>query len=420
MDYLWRGRTGAHCDAELEVDNLRESLRKRNNDLKSARSSKLRWKEGYEEQKRALEDARDESEMKTKQLDSLVVTLHMLNNELQMATNTVVQREHTISQLQTKNQALETTLAQNKALLDTRTRELEMAQAFLTKQETFTEKEIIEQIEALNYEIFQVAIVLSDAWVGKGIHGTVGKPKDESEQSQTVFEEVQSRSTLRIAQIAQSAPQMGDPLFLQIVFQAYLTHVVASLIMRWVFGNPPLEKGMKNVFKALRDAEPPEISGRWRALTHRYTQKAFYKGPAPEISLTDYLVEKLTLCVLCAALDRDHAQIKQTIFQKAGDGLHEVATFALKLNKIIGEEVTASMLSPMVIKGGDVFDARSMEDTFSDRGAKTKVKESVPVMCTTSMGLIRDVIRDDGKLDRAVLLRPKVTLESVLAVLVEK
>lgn len=260
MDYFWRGRTGAHCDAELEVDNLRESLRKRNNDLKSARSSKLRWKEGYEEQKRALEDARDESEMKTKQLDSLVVTLHMLNNDLQMATNTVVQREHTISQLQTKTQALETTLAQNKALLDTRTRELEMAQAFLTKQETFTEKEIIEQIEALNYEIFQVAIVLSDAWVGKGIQGTVERPKDESEQSQTVFKEVQSRSTLRIAQIAQSAPQMGDPLFLQIVFQAYLAHVVASLMLRWVFGNPPLEKGMKNVFYALQDA------GEWPSL----------------------------------------------------------------------------------------------------------------------------------------------------------
>lgn len=415
MDYFWRGRTGAHCDAELEVDNLRESLRKRNNDLKSARSSKLRWKEGYEEQKRALEDARDESEMKTKQLDSLVVTLHMLNNDLQMATNTVVQREHTISQLQTKTQALETTLAQNKALLDTRTRELEMAQAFLTKQETFTEKEIIEQIEALNYEIFQVAIVLSDAWVGKGIQGTVERPKDESEQSQTVFKEVQSRSTLRIAQIAQSAPQMGDPLFLQIVFQAYLAHVVASLMLRWVFGNPPLEKGMKNVFYALQDA------GEWPSLRfHRYTQKVFCKGPAPESSLTDYLVERLTSCVLCAALDRDHAQIKQTILQKAGVGLHEVATLALKLNKIIGEEVTTSMLSPIVIVGGKVFDARSMEDAFSDRGAKTKVKESVPVMCTTSMGLIRNVKRDDGKLDRAVLLRPKVALESVLAVLVEK
>ena len=168
------------------------------------------------------------------------------------------------------------------------------------------------------------------------------------------------------------------------------------------------------------NVEPPEISGRWRALTHRYTQKVFYKGPAPESSLTDYLVERLTSCVLCAALDRDHAQIKQTILQKAGVGLHEVATLALKLNKIIGEEVTTSMLSPIVIVGGKVFDARSMEDAFSDRGAKTKVKESVPVMCTTSMGLIRNVKRDDGKLDRAVLLRPKVALESVLAVLVEK
>ena len=162
--------------------------------------------------------------------------------------------------------------------------------------------------------------------------------------------------------------------------------------------------------------EPPAISGRWRALTHQYTQRAFHQEQTPD-SLTEFLAERLTSCVLCAGLDRDRARIKRVILQKAGDGLREVATFVFRLNKAIGEGITTSMLWPMVIPCGEMFDARSMEDGYGDHDAATKMKESAPVMCTTSIGLMRDLKRDDGKRDRAVLLKPTIALESVLAML---
>ena len=158
--------------------------------------------------------------------------------------------------------------------------------------------------------------------------------------------------------------------------------------------------------------EPPAISGRWRALTHQYTQRAFHQEQTPD-SLTEFLAERLTSCVLCAGLDRDRARIKRVILQKAGDGLREIAAFTFKLNKAIAEGITTSMLLPMVVMGGEMFDIRGMEDGY------TEAKESGPVMCTSSMGLMRDLKRDDGKRDRAVLLRPKVAMESLLAMLVE-
>ncbi|ETW80441.1 hypothetical protein HETIRDRAFT_434550 [Heterobasidion irregulare TC 32-1] len=399
-----------------EVPDLQKQLRKTDDELRRARQHSTDLEERYRKERKALDEAQSK-------LDQSIAILHTREQDLQRAKEIITRREQTISQLQSQTAAIETMLAQNNALLDTRTRELEVAQVFLTKQESFTEKEIIDQIEGLNYEIFQVAIVLSDEWESEEECETDGKLQDrdttktvrnvnEDEQAHAVLEEIRSWSTPRIAEITQLASQIEDPLALQVVFQAYLTHIVASFMSQWQFADHGLNQAMDRIFSALENEEPPAISGRWRALTHQYTQKVFHQEQTPD-SLADFLAETLTSCVLCAGRDRDRARIKHAILQKAGDGLREVATFVFRLNKAIGEGITTSMLLPMVVMGGEMFDVRNMEDGY------TEAKESGPVMCTTSMGLMRDLKRDDGKRNRAVLLKPKVALESVLAMLAE-
>lgn len=237
-----------------EVPDLRKQLQTKDDELRRARRDFTDLEERYRKERKAVDEAQSK-------LNQVVATSRAHEQDLQRAKETIARRDQTIAQLQSQTATIETILVQNNALLDTRTRELEVAQVFLTKQESFTEKEIIDQIEGLNYEIFQVAIVLSDEWESEEEHETDGKRQDrdtaktvrnvvEDEQAHAVFEEIHCWSTLRIAEIAQLASQIEDPLSLQIVFQAYLTHIVASFMSQWQFADHGLNQAMDRIFSA--------------------------------------------------------------------------------------------------------------------------------------------------------------------------
>ena len=240
-----------------EVPDLRKQLQTKDDELRRARQHSTDLEERYRNERKALDEAQSK-------LNQSVAISHAREQDLQRAKEIITRREQTISQLQSQTAAIKAMLVQNNALLDTRTRELEVAQVFLTKQESFTEKEIIDQIEGLNYEIFQVAIVLSDEWESEEEHETDGKLQDrdttktvrnvnEDEQAHAMFEEIHSWSTPRIAEITQRASQIEDPLFLQIVFQAYLTHIVATFMSQWLFVDDGLNQALNRIFTALEN-----------------------------------------------------------------------------------------------------------------------------------------------------------------------
>ena len=128
-----------------------------------------------------------------------------------------------------------------------------------------------------------------------------------------------------------------------------------------------------------------------------------------------HISDSLADVILCAGIHNKHDQMSDTIIRMAGDGISAVVEMSLKLNRMLGEEVTAADIETTWAHAQDVFDAKWMEDEYGSwktYGARRDLK----VLCTTDLGLRRLVKADNevGWVD-TVLIKPKVILEEILS-----
>jgi len=128
-----------------------------------------------------------------------------------------------------------------------------------------------------------------------------------------------------------------------------------------------------------------------------------------------HISDSLADVILCAGIHNKHDQMSDTIIRMAGDRISAVVEMSLKLNRMLGEEVTAADIETTWAHAQDAYDPKWMEDDYGDwktYGARRDLK----VLCTTDLGLRRLVKADNevGWVD-TVLIKPKVILEEILA-----
>lgn len=99
--------------------------------------------------------------------------------------------------------------------------------------------------------------------------------------------------------------------------------------------------------------------------------------------------------------------------------MRRIANAVYKLAKITREEIMSTNFDVVAVEHGQPFDGTEMTDAFEDYGTSLG-----GVLCTTDLGLICSTRKTTGGLgqeqgfvERRVLLRPKVVLESVADVL---
>jgi hypothetical protein len=101
-----------------------------------------------------------------------------------------------------------------------------------------------------------------------------------------------------------------------------------------------------------------------------------------------------------------------------GTQVRRIANAVYKLAKITREEIMSTNFDVVAIEHGQTFDKTEMVDAFEDYGTSIGA-----VLCTTDLGLSCSTRKSAGELgpdeyvDRRLLLRPKVVLESVADVL---
>ncbi|THH07992.1 hypothetical protein EW146_g9134 [Bondarzewia mesenterica] len=448
--------------AELEFERKlfasETALKTKDQQLRNSAQERDVIAEKLRELERKLKKAQEEGEGKTNRIRDLDSQLLAANTsyrssqrELESTRAIVAQHEVTIGQLTTHFEAIRNTHAHTKALLETRTRELAAAQVFLDKEESFTEKEIIDQVRELNYEISQVAVTLADSLEAEALEpiqrNEEQNPGGESEGQETVGEHEQNavkvegqgqRSQAReeevstaieditmqlgpsIAGLLQVVDHTEDPLLLEIVFQSYIANYAQGVTTRWHFGaDTSVDEALGAILTALEEDEPAAISGRWRTLTRRYAQKAFPSEPLMVDPFVHEIARFIASCLLGAGSGRDRATVEATVLERAGEGIREVISLSLKLNKAVGEGITSSMISPIVIEGGEAFDIGSMEESYSDNNGEPngEMMAAPVVMCTTSIGLRKRVQKANGRRETTILLKPQVALETVIIAL---
>ncbi|KAI0319132.1 hypothetical protein OF83DRAFT_1170470 [Amylostereum chailletii] len=336
------------------------------------------------------------------------VRCNSLSRTLQDTQASLRQSENAISQNQRQIHSLQKALEQKTELLDTRSKELSAAQVFLGTQDAYTDTQVMHLVSDLNYEIQQAAVSLADVVVSVGeMDATPQRSIDPA-----VLEMAESIVGDRIIKNLQEANHAEDPLLLELAFQAVLASVSRVVATRWHFGPYPQDP-FEGTFELLFLGGSSRSSLAWRRvwpMAFSVTQVCQRMEPAVHAFVTN-LAYITTLAGFASASDAVEARLTASV----GEKLNDIAVMALSLNKIVGEEVTSSVLSPTIVNPGCLFSTTAMEDAYS---GENPAEEGARALCTTSLGLERRVKKDDGTVETTVLAKPKVALESIVAMLI--
>jgi hypothetical protein len=115
--------------------------------------------------------------------------------------------------------------------------------------------------------------------------------------------------------------------------------------------------------------------------------------------------------VLVIASRGDRSQVKKEIKAKFSDRMASVGNLAFRLNKAVGEEVTSSDLSALLLHPGTRFDPTRMEDAHA--AGKGELVGTGSILCTYRLGLLRRVKVSRNTWDTTTLLKAKIVLDSL-------
>lgn len=168
----------------------------------------------------------------------------------------------------------------------------------------------------------------------------------------------------------------------------------------------------------MRDTEAQAISGRWRALTRGNMPRKQRDEPQLTSLLTTKILSGLVDILLAAGCNASQAELVTALSSKFGDKISFLVTLAVRVNKIVGEDVTSGDLEVLAVPPASLFDPASMEDVYNEASSGTGAR----VLCTTDLGLRKRVrVFMTGEKEKqwalTTLLKPKVALESVVEIM---
>jgi hypothetical protein len=118
--------------------------------------------------------------------------------------------------------------------------------------------------------------------------------------------------------------------------------------------------------------------------------------------------------LLVAGCQGTKMQIRERLAARFGKKMAILATMAVRLNEAIGEEITSCELKVISMPYGVDFCAKTMDDGYDDGKWHGLAPELPQVLCTTELGLQKEVTQYDDKVwQRVVLVKPKIYLDSL-------
>jgi hypothetical protein len=164
--------------------------------------------------------------------------------------------------------------------------------------------------------------------------------------------------------------------------------------------------------------EDQAISGRWRALAHKYARQLLHDESNIWASWQSAMVDAVAHILTAAGCTPDLPQVRELLRSKFGDRMSTIIRLTMRLRQALGEDITSADLEVVWILHGSTFDPATMEDdSGQDTARKGKDQQTDCVLCTTELGLRQSVWigTKDGERSwkQTNLLKSKVTLQSI-------
>ncbi|PBK65398.1 hypothetical protein ARMSODRAFT_1022207 [Armillaria solidipes] len=308
-------------------------------------------------------------------------------------------------ELQRKHDSLERELASTRAALDreqaqreedrnllnTRAAELCDAQTFLTKADKYSVAEVKSMLESLNGEILQLAAMLTD------------DQDDQANQDGAMEDDLDHGTAYRLA-IQRTRVMLGEDwlaLFSgnydkDVVLQSALIGVMvqycAEFIEKW-HCNGSADEMLRDLYQEIWQASTQAVASRWRAMTREKSKYGGDQGGALVENLALFLSDCLRDVLVMAGWSVSNAEHRLT--GAMSERLRIVASFAMELDRAIGEGITSQDLQVYSIVCGSSFDDRFMKADEDGTGS---------IACTCDLGLRTDPILDGVNCHETVAL----------------
>lgn len=139
--------------------------------------------------------------------------------------------------------------------------------------------------------------------------------------------------------------------------------------------------------------------------------------------ITSRIISGLADVLLAAGCTGSTAELTAALAAKFTEKISFLVSLAVRVNKIVGEDVTSGDLEVLAVMPATPFDAASMEDSYDDgTPASSAGGAARRVLCATDLGLRkRTRVAMTGEKEKQweikMLLKPKVALESVVEIM---
>ncbi|KAI0031108.1 hypothetical protein K488DRAFT_87112 [Vararia minispora EC-137] len=245
-------------------------------------------------------------------------------------------------------------------LLARRTTELDAAQNFLPVVDAVTDTHVVGLVQDLNYEIVQVASALAETYGDFPRAGPVSCPFNSAPSM------IRRTRVIEVADILSRLHPDDTTTNLQIILQAFIVNLAASVISSWRFGEPT---GLSEIFLGLR-AEGKK------------TDKSDVQR-----KLTNALAYDIAYAMVFARYEDgpDFGTLKSAVLSQVKRQLNEVVRLVLELNLTIGQRVCDGWMEVDCVAFGKVFDPEEMEVTYGTPITRDVAEETKQVLCTTSL-----------------------------------
>ncbi|KIJ63517.1 hypothetical protein HYDPIDRAFT_91928, partial [Hydnomerulius pinastri MD-312] len=128
--------------------------------------------------------------------------------------------------------------------------------------------------------------------------------------------------------------------------------------------------------------------------------------------------------LIVAGCDTPGSDIISALSSKFTEKISFLVSLAIRVNKIVGEDVTSGDLEVWAVRPATPYDANLMEDSYDDGSSGRGEGGRAKVLCATDLGLrkktrVAMMGEKEKQWEIKMLLKPKVALESVVDIMDE-
>jgi hypothetical protein len=157
--------------------------------------------------------------------------------------------------------------------------------------------------------------------------------------------------------------------------------------------------------------EIQSVAAQWRVKTRMHAPSM----PDSSFCLSQLLTEIANIFI-CAGIGKSPTNVFSIVQKNFSNSMQTIVDQELRLNKELGQNVTSSDFRVIEAGAGMNFDSSTM--VCEDEAAPPKDPDTV--FCTTDLGLMQSVRKDDGNFDDRILTKARVILMSELQSILEE